>query len=215
MKLYSYWRSTTSFRVRIGLNLKGLSYDYCPVDLVAGEQGSVPYTALNPGKGVPTLILEDGTALTQSLAIIDYLEAIAPEPQLLPAQPLLRARVQAAAYTIAMDIHPVNNLRVMTYLKSQIGMDSAGQTAWFDRWMTEGFAAYRALLPQNTYFSFADTPTLADICLVPQLYNAHRWGGVDMTRFPRLLEIENTRCPLPLLIRRAWKPNPAQADKFK
>ncbi len=189
MKLYSYWRSTTSYRVRIALNLKGLSYDYCPVDLVAGEQSSDPYTALNPGKGVPTLLLEDGTALTQSLAIIDYLEAIAPEPQLLPAQPLLRARVQAAAHTIAMDIHPVNNLRVMTYLKSQMGMDSAGQTAWFHHWMTEGFTAYQALLPGGTRFSFADTPTLADICLVPQLYNAHRWG-VDMIRFPRLLEIE-------------------------
>ncbi|WP_425083397.1 maleylacetoacetate isomerase [Ruegeria profundi] len=189
MKLYSYWRSTTSYRVRIALNLKGLSYDYSPVDLVAGEQSEPGYTALNPGKGVPTLVLEDGTALTQSLAIIDYLEAIAPEPRLLPSHPLPRARVQAAAHAIAMDIHPVNNLRVMTYLKSQMGMDSAGQTDWFHHWMTEGFVAYQALLPQNTRYSFADTPTLADICLVPQLYNAHRWG-VDMTRFTRLLEIE-------------------------
>ncbi len=106
-KLYSYWRSTTSFRVRIALNLKGLSYNYCPVDAVAGEQSEPGYTALNPGKGFPTLVLEDGTALTQSLAIIDYLEAIAPEPRLLPTQPLLRARVQAAARTIAIDIHPI------------------------------------------------------------------------------------------------------------
>jgi maleylacetoacetate isomerase/maleylpyruvate isomerase len=104
MKLYSYWRSTTSYRVRIALNLKGLSYDYCPVNLVAGEQSSGPYTALTPGKGVPTLVLEDGTALTQSLAIIDYLEAIAPEPRLLPTPPVARARPGRRAHH--RDGHP-------------------------------------------------------------------------------------------------------------
>ncbi|WP_170422360.1 maleylacetoacetate isomerase [Ruegeria arenilitoris] len=189
MKLYSYWRSTTSYRVRIALNLKGLSYEICPINLVAGEQKAPDYTALNPGKGVPTLDLGDGTLLTQSLAIIEYLDATVPEPRLLPTDPLQRARVQAAAQTIAMDIHPVNNLRVMSYLKANEGLTTDGQLAWFHHWMTEGFAAYQALLPEGTTFSFGDGPDLADICLVAQLYNAHRWG-VDMSPFPRLLEIE-------------------------
>lgn len=189
MKLYSYWRSTTSYRVRIALNLKGLSFETSPVNLVAGEQCAPDYAALNPGKGVPTLVLEDGTALTQSLAIIEYLDTIVPEPRLLPTEPLQRARVQAAVQTIAMDIHPVNNLKVMTYLKAHLGLTGDGQLDWFRHWMTEGFAAYQALLPERTTFSFGDTPGLADICLVAQLYNAHRWG-VDMSPFPRLLEIE-------------------------
>ncbi|MBO9446383.1 maleylacetoacetate isomerase [Ruegeria sp. R14_0] len=189
MKLYSYWRSTTSYRVRIALNLKGLSYEICPINLVAGEQKGPDYTALNPGKGVPTLDLGDGTLLTQSLAIIEYLDATVPEPRLLPTDPLQRARVQAAAQTIAMDIHPVNNLRVMSYLKANEGLTADGQLDWFRHWMAEGFAAYQALLPKGTAFSFADSPDLADICLVAQLFNAHRWG-VDMSPFPRLLEIE-------------------------
>ncbi|WP_170464427.1 maleylacetoacetate isomerase [Ruegeria arenilitoris] len=189
MKLYSYWRSTTSYRVRIALNLKGLSYEICPINLVAGEQKAPDYTALNPGKGVPTLDLGDGTLLTQSLAIIEYLDAVVPEPRLLPTDPLQRARVQAAAQTIAMDIHPVNNLRVMSYLKANEGLTTDGQLEWFHHWMTEGFAAYEALLPEGTTFSFGDNPDLADVCLVAQLYNAHRWG-VDMSPFPRLLEIE-------------------------
>ncbi len=189
MKLYSYWRSTTSYRVRVALNLKGLSYETRPVNLVAGEQSAPDYTALNPGRGVPTLDLGDGTLLTQSLAIIEYLDAIAPEPRLLPEDPLQRARVQAAAQTIAMDIHPVNNLKVMVYLKAHMGLTTKGQLAWFRHWMTEGFAAYQALLPEGATFSFGDTPDLADICLVAQLYNAHRWG-VDMSPFSRLLEIE-------------------------
>ncbi|WP_170432235.1 maleylacetoacetate isomerase [Ruegeria arenilitoris] len=189
MKLYSYWRSTTSYRVRIALNLKGLSYETSPVNLVTGEQRAPDYAALNPGKGVPTLVLEDGTVLTQSLAIIEYLDATVPEPPLLPKEPLMRARVQAAVQTIALDVHPVNNLKVLTYLKAQMGLTADGQLDWFHHWMTEGFAAYQALLPKGTAFSFGETPDLADICLVAQLYNAHRWG-VDMSPFPRLLEIE-------------------------
>ncbi|WP_254441162.1 maleylacetoacetate isomerase [Ruegeria atlantica] len=189
MKLYSYWRSTTSYRVRIALNLKGLSYETCPVNLVVGEQRARDYTALNPGKGVPTLVLDDGTVLTQSLAIIEYLDATVPEPPLLPTEPLRRARIQAAAQTIAMDIHPINNLKVLTHLKTQMGLTADGQLDWFRHWMTEGFAAYQDLLPKGVAFSFGDSPDLADICLVAQLYNAHRWG-VDMSPFPHLLEIE-------------------------
>ncbi|WP_170560728.1 maleylacetoacetate isomerase [Ruegeria atlantica] len=189
MKLYSYWRSTTSYRVRIVLNLKGFSYETIPVDLVAGEQRAPDYVALNPGKGVPTLALKDGRVLTQSLAIIDYLDATIPDPPLLPADPFKRAQVQAAVHTIAMDIHPVNNLKVTTHLKTRYGLTAEDGIEWFRHWMTEGFHAYQALLAENSTFSFGERPDLADICLVAQLYNAHRWG-VDMNPFPRLLEIE-------------------------
>ncbi|WP_170416564.1 maleylacetoacetate isomerase [Ruegeria atlantica] len=196
MKLYSYWRSTTSYRVRIALNLKGVSYETIQVDLVSGEQRAPEYVALNPIKGVPTLILEDGRVLTQSLAIIDYLDATIPNFPLVPEDPFERARVKAAAHTIAMDIHPVNNLKVLTHLKSRYGLTAEDGIEWFRHWMTEGFQAYQALLPDGVAFSFGNRPDLADINLVAQLYNAHRWG-VDMTSFPRLLEIEKRALALP------------------
>lgn len=196
MRLYSYWRSTTSYRVRIALNLKGLSYETVPVNLVAGEQRAPDYAALNPIEGVPTLVLEDGTLLTQSLAIIDYLDAVAPEPALLPVEPLARARVLAAAHTIAMDIHPVNNLKVGARLKSEYGLSQEDVVGWMVHWMERGLAAYQALLPDGPVFSFGDRPDLADICLVAQLYNAHRWG-VDLGPFPRLQEIERAALALP------------------
>ncbi|WP_170763534.1 maleylacetoacetate isomerase [Ruegeria lacuscaerulensis] len=196
MKLYGYWRSTTSYRVRIALNLKGVSYETVPVNLVTGEQRAPDYVALNPGKGVPALVLDDGSVLTQSLAIIDYLDVTIPEPALLPDHPLKRARVQAAAQTIALDIHPINNLKVATHLKSRYGLTAEDGIEWFRHWMTEGFHAYQALLPDGAAFSFGDRPDLADICLVAQLYNAHRWG-VDMTPFARLLEIEERALTLP------------------
>ncbi len=178
------------------MNLKGVSYETVPVNLVAGDQRTPDYVALNPGKGVPTLVLDDGTVLTQSLAIIDYLDAANPEPPFLPDDPLQRARVNAAAQTIAMDIHPINNLKVSTHLKSRYGLSPEDSIEWFRHWMTEGFHAYQALLPDGTTFSFGDKPDLADICLVAQLYNAHRWG-VDMAPFGRLLEIEERALDLP------------------
>ncbi|WP_299150921.1 maleylacetoacetate isomerase [uncultured Tateyamaria sp.] len=196
LTLYSYWRSTTSYRVRVALNLKGLSYETVPVDLVAGDQRAAEYVAKNPSKGVPTLVLEDGTVLTQSLAILDYLDHVAPDPALLPEDPLLRARVLAAAQAIALDIHPVNNLKVVNRLKSEHGLSADQGIAWMRNWMTEGFHAYQALLPDGPAFSFAETPLLCDICLVAQLYNAHRWG-VDMTPFARLLKIEEQALKLP------------------
>lgn len=196
MKLYSYWRSTTSYRVRIALNLKGLDYQILPVNLVAGEQRAPGYAAMNPIEGVPTLVLDDGTVLTQSLAIIDYLEAVAPEPALLPAEPVARAKVLAAAHTIAMDIHPVNNLKVGARLKSEHGLEQEDVIAWMVHWMEKGLAAYQALLPAGPRFSFGDAPGLADICLVAQLYNAHRWG-VGLAPFPRLQEIERAALALP------------------
>ncbi|GGE57114.1 maleylacetoacetate isomerase [Actibacterium pelagium] len=196
MKLYGYWRSTTSYRVRIALNLKGLDYDQTSVDLVAGEQQDADYATLNPGQGVPTLVLDDGTVLTQSLAIIDYLDATYPDPAFLPTDAVARAKVLAAAHTIAMDIHPVNNLKVVGRLKSEHGASTDDSINWMHHWMTDGFHAYQGLLPEGPIFSFSDTPTLADICLVAQLYNAHRWG-VDMTPFQRLLQIEEAAMKLP------------------
>ncbi len=196
MTLYSYWRSTTSYRVRVALNLKGLAYETVPVDLVAGAQRAPGYTALNPGQGVPTLVLADGTVLTQSLAILDYLDHLAPDPALLPDGPVLRARVLAAAHVIAMDIHPVNNLKVVNRLKSEHGLSGEAGIAWMRHWIGAGLQAYQALLPDGPDFSFSDGPLLCDICLVAQLYNAHRWG-VDMTPFARLLDIEERALNLP------------------
>lgn len=189
MILCSYWRSTTSYRVRAALNLKGLSYTQRPVDLVAGDQRADAYTALNPGQGVPALELDDGTVLTQSLAILDYLDVTHPEPALLPSDPLLRARVLAAAHTVALDIHPVNNLRVMAHLKSAHDATPDQAQDWMRHWIAEGFTALETLLPDNSSFAFTDTPSLADLCIVAQCYNAHRWG-LSLAPYPKITRVE-------------------------
>lgn len=191
MKLYSYWRSTTSYRVRIALHLKGVAFETISVDLVAGDQRAAEYTAINPGAGVPALVLGDGRVLTQSMAILEWLERAFPAPAMLPADPITAAQVRAAALIIATDIHPINNLKVVQRLKS-MGHSQADTVAWMNDWMVRGFEAYQASLPAGTDFSFGDTPSFADICLVAQLYNAHRWGA-DLTPFPRLTDIE-ARC---------------------
>jgi len=191
MKLYSYWRSTTSLRLRAALNLKGIAYDIVPVDLVAGDQRSDAYRAMNPGQGVPSLVLDDGTVLTQSMAILDYLETVHPTPPLLPQDPVARAHVRAAADQIALDIHPVNNLKVVTYLKS-LGHTQDEAVTWMNHWMTEGFTAFQSLLRPETPFCFGEAPGLADLCLVGQMYNARRWG-CDLAHFARLVEID-ARC---------------------
>lgn len=191
MNIYGYWRSTTSYRVRIALNLKKVSYQTVPVDLVAGSQTAPDFTTLNPAQAVPALVLEDGTTLTQSMAILDWLEETRPEPPILPRDPVARAKVRAAALGIACDIHPVNNLRVVARLKS-MGHGQEDAVEWMNDWMERGFAAFERLIDPETTFCFGDTPGLADICLVPQLYNAHRWG-CDLTPFARLTEIE-ARC---------------------
>ncbi len=195
MRLYSYWRSTTSYRVRIVLNLKGFNYDIVAVDLVKGAQRTPEYAAINPGHGVPTLELDDGSHLTQSLAIIDYLDHLRPDPAILPAEPLARARTMAAAHQVALDIHPVNNLRVVNRLK-QMGHSQEDVISWMNHWMHEGLSAYQAMIAPDTPFSFGDAPDLADICLTAQMYNARRWG-LDLTPFARIVEIEQACLALP------------------
>lgn len=189
MTLYGYWRSTTSYRVRAALNLKGVAYETVPVDLVAGDQRAASYVDLNPGCGVPTLVLDDGTVLTQSMAILYYLDATYAEPGLLPDSPLARARVQAAADTIALDIHPLNNLRVIAQLKARFGARPDQSKAWMAHWMLEGFASLEAMIDDKTPFAFGDTPGLADLCLIAQAYNAHRWR-VSLAPFPRIQRVE-------------------------
>lgn len=207
MKLYGYWRSTTSYRVRIALAMKGIEVEHVPVNLVAGDQRAEDYVALNPGQGVPTLITDEGAVLTQSMAILDWLETVYPTPALLPEDPVERAHVRAAALVIASDVHPVNNLRVTARLKA-MGHSQDEATEWMNDWMTRGFTAYQALVRPDTDFSFGDAPGLADICLIPQLYNAHRWG-CDLTPFARLTEIEARCLALPAFA--AARPE-AQAD---
>ncbi|MEM7299502.1 MAG: maleylacetoacetate isomerase [Pseudomonadota bacterium] len=190
MRLYTYWRSTTAYRIRIALNLKGIAYEPVPINLVDGEQTTTSYKALNPIAGVPALELDEGAILTQSMAILEYLEDQYPEPTFLPDDPVESANIRAAAMIVASDIHPINNLKVGKKLK-ELGHAQDEVIDWMLDWMARGFEAYQALLP-DAQFSFGQQPTMADICLVPQLYNAHRWG-LDLAPFTRLTEIE-TRC---------------------
>lgn len=196
MKLYTYWRSSCSYRVRIALGLKGLAWESIPVHLVKGEQRDSSYLAHNPSGFVPTLMLDDGTELVQSLAILDYLEAAWPDPPLLPTDPLARARVLAAAHVISMDTQPVTNVGVVGHLKAAYGADQQGGIDWMVHFMERNLAAFDKLIQPEGAFCFGDSPTWADICLIPQLYNAHRWG-VGLSRFPRLLDIERAALALP------------------
>jgi maleylacetoacetate isomerase len=189
MKLYSFFNSSTSYRVRIALALKSLPYDYVGVNLRGGEQGKEDYRALSPAGIVPVLVDGD-TSLTQSLAIIDYLDRQYPEPRLIPDEPLLRARVLEFAQTIACEIHPINNIRVLKYLGGKLGLSEDDRNAWYRHWVDEGLAAVEQLLarmPVGPYCAGSE-PTLADCCLVPQVANAMRMG-CDLTRFTRILAI--------------------------
>jgi maleylacetoacetate isomerase len=174
--LHDYWRSSASYRVRIALHLKGLAFERAAVDLLSGAQKREDYLGLNPQGLVPMLEI-DGRRLVQSLAIIDYLEATRPEPALVPRDPAARAHVLAMAQLIASDIHPLNNLRVLKYLTGPLGQDEAAKSAWIARWISDGLAALEAMAaPGAGRFLFGDAPTVADICLVPQLYNARRFA---------------------------------------
>lgn len=196
MKLYSYWRSTTSYRVRAVLNLKKVEYEIIPVDLLAGDQKSSEYTDLNPGAGVPTLVLDDGSVLTQSMVILEYIDTVWPEPRLIPQDPMERARHMAAAHSIALDVHPVNNLRVARQLKERFEADDQDVRSWMQNWMQDGFRAIEALLSDNKTFAFGDQISITDICITAQAYNAHRWG-VDLDAYPKIKRIEEQCLTVP------------------
>jgi maleylacetoacetate isomerase len=187
--LHDYWRSSAAYRVRIALNLKGIDYEQAPVDLAAGEQRGADYRALNPQGFVPMLEI-DGLRLTQSLAIIVYLDQTHPDPPLMPRGPADGAHVRAMAMTVACDIHPLNNLRVLQELKGPLGHDQATVDAWVAHWISEGFAALEAMAsPRAGRFLFGDSPTIADVCLVPQMYNARRFD-VPVDAFPTLVRAD-------------------------
>jgi len=186
--LHSMWRATAPYRVRIGLNLKGLTYDYVAVDLVGGEQRSQSYKGgVNPQGLVPALDVLADRALTQSLAILEWLEETHPQPPLLPTGPLDRAAVRAMAEIVACDIHPLNNLRVLQAIEALgVANGSDAQRAWTARWMTAGFDALEPMIQRyGRGFAFGDAPGLADCCLVPQLYSAERFG-VDLAPYPAI-----------------------------
>ena len=189
MKLHGYFRSSASYRVRIALNLKGLSADHLPHHLRKGEQRDPAYLAINPQGLVPTLQDDRGAILTQSLAIIEWLEETHPEPPLLPKDPLRRAHIRAFAMALACDTHPVQNLKVLARLRD-LGLTEEQVTGWAAWANREGLAACETLVAREPGpFCFGATPTMADLCLVPQLANARRFG-VDLSAFPRLLKAE-------------------------
>ena len=184
--LFDYWRSSASYRVRIALNLKGVDYERAPIDLVAGDQKSEAYRERNPQGFVPLLDI-DGRSISQSLAIIDYLDSTRPDPPLVPSDPGDRAHVLALALVVACDVHPLNNLRVLKYLGGPLGQPQEARDAWYRHWVSEGLAALEAMAAgRSGRFLFGDSPSLADICLVPQIYNARRFD-VSLDEFPTLV----------------------------
>lgn len=199
MIFHDYFRSSAAWRCRIAFNLKGVAAgDRRFVHLRKGEQRADGYLERNPQGLVPALELDDGTTLTQSLAIIEWLEETRPEPPLLPADPVRRALVRGFAQVIACDIHPLQNLRVLQYLREELGQSQAGLDAWCARWLGEGLAACEALAVRGGggRFCFGDTPGLADVCLVPQMASADRFG-VDTSAMPRLRAIAAACAELP------------------
>ena len=200
LRLYSYWRSSAAYRVRIGLNLKGLRYETVPVHLVrdGGEQHQAEYAALNPQQLVPTLT-HGVRVIRQSLAILEYLDEAWPSPRLLPMTARDRARVRSLAQLVAADIHPLNNLRVMRYFEQTWSVPQSERDEWTKHWIVEGFDAMEALLANDAAtgtYCHGQTPGLADCCLVPQVFNARRFG-VDMAAFPTIARIEQACLELP------------------
>ncbi|MBV8617383.1 MAG: maleylacetoacetate isomerase [Curvibacter sp.] len=199
MKLFNYFRSSASFRVRIALNLKGLSYDYQPVHLVKGEQRAPDYTRLVPDGLVPMLEV-DGAHLTQSMAIIEYLDECHPQPPLLPADALGRARVRALAQSIACEIHPINNLRVLQYLSRELKVSDEAKNAWYAHWVRQGLESFELQLQAQAQtpsrFCHGEQPTLADCCLVPQIFNAQRFK-VDLAGLDRTMAVFESCMALP------------------
>jgi maleylacetoacetate isomerase len=198
MKLHNYFRSSASFRVRIALELKGLPYDYLPVHLVKGEHKSDRFAAVSPSGLVPALETDSGEVLGQSMAIIEYLDETHPNPPLLPKDPLGRARVRALAQLIACEIHPLNNLRVLKYLVREMKVSEEAKNTWYRHWVRSGLVSYEAelqRLPAST-FSFGDAPSLADCCLVPQVFNGKRFD-VDFSGLARTMAAFDACMKLP------------------
>ena len=190
MTLYGYWRSSASYRVRIGLALKGIDVNHVAVNLRDGSQKAQDHLSRNPQGFVPVLELEDGQQLTQSLAILNYLDETFPKPSLLPKDPILRAQIHGASLVIAADIAPIQNLSVLNYIRAEYRQDDADAKAWARHWITAGFTALETRAASSrTQFMFTDEPMLFETCLIPQAYNARRFG-VDMCAFPRLSELD-------------------------
>jgi len=190
MKLHGYWRSSASYRVRIALVMKGVEVEHIAVNLRDGEQGGSDHKSRNPQGFVPVLELEDGTLLTQSLAILDYLDTTFPEPELMPRNAILRSKILSASLTIACDVSPIQNLSVLKYLRAELEQDDTGVGEWVQHWITRGFTALEHIASQSgTTYLLSDQPMLFECCLVPQVYNARRFG-VDMGRFPKLKSID-------------------------
>jgi maleylacetoacetate isomerase len=198
MKLYTLWRSSAAYRVRIALNVKGLPFESLARSLVNREHQSAAYTDLNPQRLIPALEV-DGVVIAQSLAIIEYLEETHPQPALLPQEPLARAQVRSLSLGVACDIHPLNNLRVLNYLKGPLARDEAAVTTWYRHWVAEGFRGLEQLAQRHSAdrrHLFGSCVTLADVCLVPQVYNARRFQ-CDLTPFPTLVAISSALDELP------------------
>jgi maleylacetoacetate isomerase len=189
LKLYSYFRSSAAYRVRIALNLKGLAYEIVPVHLVrdGGHHKRADYRAVNPQMRIPALMLASGEVLVQSLAIMEYLDEIRPEPPLLPGDPASRARARAIAQIIACDVHPLNNSGTLEYLKSSLGQDQSAISRWYAHWILRGFEATEAMVAPGPY-ALGEAISIADLCLVPQVANARRFR-VPTEQFPRILAI--------------------------
>jgi maleylpyruvate isomerase len=198
MKLYNYFRSSAAFRVRIALNLKGLKYDYVSKAFLKNEHRAADYLALNPQGLIPALDV-DGTVISQSVAIIEYLNELHPQPPLLPADPLARAQVRSMTLAIACDIHPLNNLRVLNYLRQDLAQNDDGVNTWYRHWVGEGFRGLELQVAKHSSAGrhcFGDSLSLADVCLVPQMYNARRFN-CDLTPFPTLVAISTHLESLP------------------
>ena len=189
MRLYSFFRSSAAFRVRIALNLKGVDYEIVTVNLPGGAHHAAGFRAINPQATIPTLD-DDGTILWQSLAIIEYLDARFPEPRLIPLDPVARARVQALAQLIACEIHPLNNLRVLKYLRSELKLDDTAVNKWYSHWIAEAFGPLETFVAgwSGGQYCFGDSLSLADVYLVPQMYNARRFN-CDLAPYPTLVRI--------------------------
>ena len=197
MKLYSYFRSSAAYRVRIALNVKGLTYETAPVHLIkdGGHNKRPEYRAVNPQMKVPALVTPNGETLIQSLAIIEYLDETHPLPPLLPRDPVARAKVRALAQIIACEIHPLNNTAPLRYLKNQLRQEQSAIDAWYHHWVLEGFEALEALIEPGPYACGNDV-TLADICLVPQVFNARRLK-VPLDKFPKIVGVDAACQALP------------------